>query len=265
MRVVFCYNSGMYSSWAERKRRWIKLSIWTIVIVTLGTYLGVRLYRPPSCFDQKKNQNEVGVDCGGVCSILCTTQVQDMNTLWARTFEVSHGMWSALAYVENPNFTAYAQNVPYRFTLYDKDGATILERTNTTFISGEPALPIFEGRLNVGDRIPYRVTFEWLGKPVWYRLDTKHTVTLQEQKVTPSGTGVDVTATMVNKEAFLMQNIEVTAIVYDTNQNAIAASETFVDLIKPREQRQLVFSWPKPFPVAIGRVELVPRIPLQEE
>ena len=49
-------------------------------------YLGVK--PASSCFDAKKNQNEEGIDCGGVCVIACSFNVESLNILWTRPFEV---------------------------------------------------------------------------------------------------------------------------------------------------------------------------------
>jgi hypothetical protein len=238
-----------------------ELTIGGILFVALGIYLGINLYHPPSCFDLKRNQGEVGVDCGGPCDVLCTSQTQELSTLWARPFEVSPGWWSALAYVENPNFDAQAQDVPYKFQLYDKSGVLIVERTGTTFLGGDAVVPVFIGRLDVGTREPYRVTFSWLARPQWHRLGTAYSVETTEQHVTSLTPHPEIQAVVQNTEPVRLTNIEVVAIVYDDMGNAIASSETYIDVLAPRERRTITFSWPRPFGATVGRVELLPRVP----
>jgi len=253
----------MYSVWAAKQRLKIHLLVGGIVLVALVVYIYVNLRQPSSCFDHKRNQDEIGIDCGGTCSLLCRSQTGELNTLWVQTFEVSQGIWSALAYIENPNFNAYATDIPYRFTLYDRNGIAILKREGSTYILGEPVIPIFVGQIAVGSRTPYRATFEWLHDPVWQKLVSRYQVAFEEQQIQGDAGRPEVTVVIKNTEPTELRDIEVVAIVYDKDQNAIAVSQTYVDILQPREKRLLTFSWPHPFTATPVRVELLPRIPMQ--
>lgn len=233
----------------------------TIVSVVLGVYLSIALYRPPSCTDLEQNQGEVGVDCGGPCARLCMAQVQPMAVRWVQGFEVSSGWWSALAYVENPNRNAYAQSVPYRFQLFEKDGVLIMEKRGETFVGGgDQVVPVFLGRLNVSRAVPYRVTFEWVGEPEWFSTGNSYQISFEEQRHTPRDAGEEVTAIIQNNEPNILSNVEVVVIVYDGSDNALASSQTFVETLAPREKRRITFVWPERFKASVGRIELVPRV-----
>jgi hypothetical protein len=252
----------MYSPWAAKRRRTYQLTIGGILLVAFTLYFAVKLYRPPTCFDHKQNQDEVGVDCGGgICSLLCTSQTQELRTLWSRPYEVSPGWWSALAYVENPNFNAQARSVPYKFELYDKGGVLLVEKQGMTDIAGDPIVPVFVGRLDVGTREPYRVTFSWLEEPVWHRLGSAYQVEITEQELVSREPHPEIRATVQNTEPVPLEDIEVVVIVYDDEQNAIATSQTYIDRLAPRGKRNITFSWPQPFGANVGRIELLPRIP----
>lgn len=230
--------------------------------IVLGVYLSIALYRPPSCLDAVQNQGELGVDCGGPCALLCPSQVQPMVVSWAQGFEVSPGWWSALAYVENPNVNAYAQSIPYRFRLFDKDGLLIIERRGTTFVGGnDSVVPIFVGRLNVSKTTPYRTMFEWEGEPEWVSTGNAYQLSLEEQRHMTREPGEEVTATLQNNGPDTLYGVEVVVIVYDDREHAIATSQTFVETLAPREKRRLTFVWPQRFKASVGRIELVPRVP----
>lgn len=254
----------MYSVWAAKRRSKIKLVFGLIGVVFLGVYIHISLYKPPSCYDRKHNQEEVGIDCGGPCHTLCRSQIQSMNLRWARTFEVSPGWWNALAYVENPNLHAYVESASFTFRLYDRAGALILEQGGSTFIGSSPVIPIFLGKLNVGSQEPYRAAFEWTGPMQWLQVKEKHKVTVEEIETLNLRTMPELHAVVRNDKPIALRDIEVVAIVYDEQQNAIASSKTYVDMLAPRGKRQLIFAWPQPFIAPPGRIELVPRIPEQE-
>jgi len=54
-----------------------------------------------------------------------------------------------------------------------------------------------------------------------------------------------VVATLENRTVNPIQNVEVVAIVYDSNDNAVAASRTFVDILDKNASEDVVFTWPK--------------------
>ncbi|MCR4310974.1 MAG: hypothetical protein NUV54_00150, partial [Candidatus Taylorbacteria bacterium] len=56
-------------------------------------------YKAPSCVDGVQNQEELGIDCGGPCSVLCKAEALDVIVRWQRAFRVKEGVYNALAYV----------------------------------------------------------------------------------------------------------------------------------------------------------------------
>lgn len=252
----------MHSWWAQKRRLQYELGIGGVLFVILGIFLYTGLQKPPSCFDKKQNQAELGIDCGGPCSARCAFEVQDMQTLWTRPFPVTKEYWNAVAYVENPNFDSYVGELAYRFQVYDANNTLIIERTGTTFVSGNPIIPVFSGGLQVGSREPRRATFEWTSRPYWQRMTTKPKVEVSGQRYTGSTQTQTITASLHNREVREQRNVEVTAVVYGRNQNAIAASQTLVEYLAPLTSVELSFTWPEPFSEEVGRIELVPRVPV---
>lgn len=255
----------MYSIWATKKRSTVLLVLGIVSFSIITTYVSIKLYRPPSCFDKKQNQNEVGIDCGGTCMLMCRSQVYPLNTVWARSFQVASGLYSALAYVENPNASGEVYEATYTFSFYNRNNELISEREGSTFITHDAILPVFEGRLHFEDQIPYITKFEWTGPQVWTQLSTAYNVVAEEQELTKSTTQPEITATVVNKDPFPLYNIEVIAIVFDINNNAIGISKTYVDKLSTRGKSHITFSWSSPFESQPERWQLVVRVPQQPE
>jgi len=256
----------MYSTWAARRRNVTLFWLSAIGVIGLAVYLLISMYEPPSCFDKKFNQDEVAIDCGGVCARMCSSQIGQLSVAWTSSFEVSQGMWSAFAYIDNPNTEAYAPLSKYRFTLYDRAGEVITEVDGETIISRNPMLPVFEGRIQVGDRVPYRTEFVWLDEEqVWYKEKNFYEVIVQEQVMKNASTKPEIQATVLNKTPYVITDVEVFVIVYDIHKNAIATSKTYVDSLSPRGKRNITFSWPNPFGVQYERMELIVQVPQQED
>lgn len=255
----------METAWAHKSRARLTLFFMVGGLVLLALYLTIALYRPPTCFDGKVNQDEVGTDCGGVCSLLCVSQTQELKPVWSQAFRVSDGWYSALAYIENANLAAQAEEVPYRFRFYDKDSVLITERTGLTYVTKDPVLPVFVGRVDTQSREVERVTFELLARPVWHRDDrAPYRLAFEEQRMVQTRTGQDLMVIAHNQESIPLHNVRVVAVLYGKDTNAIAASETYIDTIQPQSKRTITFPWPEPFTTTPVRIEILPRIPLQE-
>ena len=75
---------------------------WSAVIA--GIYF-LFLKPAPSCFDNKQNQGEEGIDCGGPCSKVCIPQAIKTITVVNRVvwLEASPNNYVAFAEVKNDN------------------------------------------------------------------------------------------------------------------------------------------------------------------
>ena len=260
-----CYNGEyMDSSWSAKRRFRIKLAAGFLAVVLIGILLAVLFSHPPTCFDSRKNQEEVGVDCGGTCALMCSTQISEARVAWAQPFRVADGWYSAVAYIEHINKDAYVERVPYRFQFYDSDGVLITERSGYTHLTSDPVNAVFVGRVDTGERAVARVSFSWLEQPRWYRQDRSYRVTLEGQRLVSTPFGNDLMATLHNEEPTLLTDVKVVTILYDSAHNAIAASETYVDQLLPWAPHNVTFSWPGPFVRTPVRIELIPRVPIQQ-
>ena len=76
----------MALGWAQRR----KFLYYTVAII-IGAVFLIFVYEslftaPPTCFDKKQNGNEIGVDCGGSCSLVCPSATRAPAVLWARAY-----------------------------------------------------------------------------------------------------------------------------------------------------------------------------------
>ena len=133
-RRFFCYN--IYTmSWAGRRRILYGSGVVLFFILVIGIPTFLFMYEKPTCFDGVQNQDELGVDIGGPCALLHSSQVQNIAILWSRSFEVVPGLYNAVAQIDNPNFSAGAIDVPYSIKLFDSNSILISERKGRTYIS----------------------------------------------------------------------------------------------------------------------------------
>jgi Mg-chelatase subunit ChlD len=223
------------------------LAIFLFIFVVLPFYFFI--YEKPTCFDGFKNGSELGIDCGGSCRLLCSLEIGEPIGLWdPRVFRVSPGVYSVIAYLENPNVGGEVIQAPYTFKLFDSKGVLILERSGETFIPKGKTFAVFESGLETGERIPVRATFAFDESLVWVRnvtSDPALSITnkaLSREEVSPR-----LDAVISNNSLENLANIEVVAIIFDGAGNAIGASRTLVERIASGESTPLVFTWPLPF------------------
>ncbi|MBI3046304.1 MAG: hypothetical protein HYY86_02070 [Candidatus Harrisonbacteria bacterium] len=120
--------------------------LWGIYAITL---------RPaPSCFDNRQNGKETGVDCGGDCVSCEIKNLQPLSLSPAALFSADRN-FSASAALRNPNST-YGAKFDYEVNFLDAGGKVLKNITNKGFIYAGEAKSIIEagGRITTG--IPAR-------------------------------------------------------------------------------------------------------------
>lgn len=241
--------------WAMRRRALYLSSIFVFFVVLIGVPLAIYLYEPPSCFDTKQNQGEAGPDCGGPCTLLCPNDSLPFIVDWTQKFEVTSSLWSVAAHIQNPNDSSGAVDVPYIFQLYDSEGVLIAERRNKISIRPRASLTIFEGGFLV-ERDPARVVFSFTAEPVFKKMNqAAPEIVALNRALSGEEIRPRLEATLRNNGTIPVRDMPVTAVVFDKEGNAIAASKTIVDNLDSNESKDISFTWPQPFPVEIGYCE----------
>jgi hypothetical protein len=253
----------MALSWGARRQLMIIGTFVAIIVVIALAIIIPKLNTKPTCSDGKQNGTEQGVDCGGACSKLCAFQTTDVVVKWSRVFSVTNTVASVVAYIQNPNITAAARNVPYEFKIYDADHQFIADRSGVAYIAPNGSSAIFEGGIQVGSRIPKYAEFHFTADPLWVSLDPRVSsiaVVPTNQVLENAGTKPKITGTISNiSDRYGVRNISVVAVAYNTEDNAVGASQTFVAGLDPKGTSEVYFTWPNPFPDAVTRIELIPR------
>src|SRR4051812_17152322 len=106
--------------WSTRK----KLGCFGMIAVVVAIILAYFIYQNfiktvPTCFDGIKNQNERGIDCGGVCTLVCPMDVKSIVPIWSRVFHTAGDVYSVVSYVENQNQDAGVKQIDYEVRIYD--------------------------------------------------------------------------------------------------------------------------------------------------
>ncbi len=252
------------TSWSSRR----KLIYGSITLIVLILIIGIPafliLYKAPTCFDKIMNSDEVNVDCGGSCVLLCQSSFISPQIAWggAKFEKVANGLYNAAAYVINQNLNGGATNVPYKISLFDEKGILIIERSGSMNLYAHRNSLAFEPALDVGKRIPVKATFEFLQAPNWFKSnDNLGGLSIIDKKYIEDKSGSSLEVTLENKTLFPYKNIDVSVILLDSNDNAIGFSRTTIDSIESKNGREIApFTWPISRKGSVTSIEVLPLI-----
>ncbi len=250
-------------SWSASRQLFFGL----IFLLIVGLVVGLPAYfyffnKPETCFDGKMNQNEGGVDCGGMCQRACMQDViAEPIVLWARAFEVTDGKYNLVAYVQNPNINYISEPVEYAFKVYDKNNVLIGLRNGFMSVPPVKSYPIFEQGFDAGEREPAKVLFQFNDRITWNRYNfTRPELGVSEPTVTKATSTPRIDATVINNTLTRFENVEVVVVVYGEDENAFASSRTFIPLLQSRSQAPITFTWPEPFFAPVSKIEIIPKL-----
>ncbi|MHB1316277.1 MAG: vWA domain-containing protein [Minisyncoccota bacterium] len=235
-------------SWSF-KRKLIYLTVPALIMLLLGFFVFIKYFSTkPSCSDGKQNGDETGLDCGGSCQLLCTSDTLSPVVRWSESFLVSGSVWNAGAYVENPNISSEAPKASYVFRLYDEKNLLITEVTGETFVPKNKKFLVFYPSIETGGRVVKRTEFEFTGEIMWFTKDA-HEPDLKviHNPIEKSTTAPLISGVVENVGVVQSPPVELSVIIYDGRGNAIGISRTYVDSIDVRGKTIFGFTWPKPF------------------
>lgn len=228
-------------------RRSLYLGALFLVLAFFGvTFYFSQIYKAPTCFDNKRNGNESGIDCGGGCVRICAAEVEPPAIIWANSFRITDGQYNAVAYIQNPNQVAGTEELKYRFELFNGD-QRIAERTGVTVLPPNSVYPLFEGRIRTEASLPVtntRITLEpvdiWQPATIGRDQFKARDIDLKSADERPR---LDVE--IENTELTDASDIEVVATIFNSKGEPVTASQTFIEDIGGRSFADIVFTWPE--------------------
>ncbi|MDD2766139.1 MAG: hypothetical protein PHH40_00030 [Candidatus Moranbacteria bacterium] len=218
---------------------------------------------PETCFDGKKNQNEQGIDCSGVCSVACkeivigtALQIKEQSFMKSR-----ENTYDILAKVFNPNGEIGAVSFSYTASLLDATGIVLASRTGTA-----NTLPLENKYLlvfNLETRgIPVAVSLE-MNDIVWERFSgyqEKPAVNIYRKEyneVSSSAVFSEATGLVSNESSYDFQSLIVQVILRDVFGKPLAVNSTEMNTMLSRENRDFRLVWPTAFPGRVEDIEMV--------
>ena len=222
-----------------------------VVIIVGGIWL---LVKPPraTCFDEKQNQGEEDIDCGGPCGFC--DKPMDLIILSQEFIPTVEGSFDFVAEIKNPNPDWGVEYIKYRFYAYDKNDEQIGFKQGETWFLPQETKYIIEQNIDFDlDRIDFQIR-----NLVWQKLEDFREL---EIRINNSGTRLlennhtQVFGNVENKSNYDLNTIEVVGVLLD-GRDIVAAGKTDMNTVLMGETRYFELNWP--FEISADDLELKP-------
>lgn len=228
------------------------------IILIWGGYF---LFRTePTCTDGMRNQNEQGIDCGGVCSPQCVRSVRTdpLEIKESALIYSAQDRFDVLVSVHNQNDEAGASAFHYRMELKDEAGAIVAVREGNNFILPQETKYLPEINVSAPQAKTVAVTFsnyEWK-RFSGYQERPAITVSNKSYEPISSGIGFGKAFGIVRNESpFDFRSIRVKVVLRDVSGKPIGVNMTEMRTITAGDVRDFTLLWPTAFPGAVDRIE----------
>ncbi len=234
------------SIWSTKRQLTYASIFFAVVFGILAIILKPIYTKAPTCFDNVKNGDERGVDCGGSCVLMCIQDTVTPLVLWARSYPATDTVYNAVAYIENQNSSSYGFNALYEFRLYDEKDFLIAKVEGDTFVNPNGRQIIFYPGIEVGNRVPKRTVFSFTKQPTWYKSSVNMSeipISINDVKRGGDDSKPYVTSVIKNNSRIKIPKFDVFALVYDENNNVRNVSKTVIDGLNREEEAIASFTW----------------------
>ena len=237
----------------RNKKRLVIIFVYLVIFFLLGWLLYSWLKPAPSCFDGKKNQNEEGADCGGVCQKQCEKiyTAQDLAVKEKAFVPAGQDSYDVMMRISNPNNQLGIASFSYKFTLKGQSGNVLTERSGTSFILPVESKYIIETGLESKEtpaeidatvNIPKWTEFFGYEKPELNIYNKRY-------ELVSSGVGYsEAKGLLRNESSFDFDTIKINVVLRDERKNPVAFNKTEMKTINSGEERDFRLLWPVNFP-----------------
>lgn len=194
----------------------------------------------PTCFDNRQNQNETGVDCGGQCPACEIKTLALPEVSWLKYFSADNQTVIA-AEIKNSNLNYAADYFSYTVDIYDNDGVKIKSLMKNSFIYAGEIKYLVES-VEIDSKKIKEVKISFFNIHWKLNEEFKKPITQLREIKTES---TAVSGFLTNNNAFRLSKIRIFGFLYDQYGILISASKTELENISAFEEKFFKINFPK--------------------
>jgi hypothetical protein len=212
----------------------------TIIFIIASTFYFISINSSKSCFDERKNQGEIGIDCGGPCEPCELRTLEEIKVSPVIIFDNEDGTLSALIGMRNPNNNFGAERFLYNLSFYGPDRALINSFTRESFIYPSEIKDIVEAALPVDPVQVVRAELEisqinWISVTDFFLPKTQ--IRGLNVEIDRDTEKVLISGIFVNQNSFPLSKVTINGILFSKFSAEAGVSKTAIDEIDPFEER----------------------------
>jgi len=217
-----------------------------LALVIYGVY-GFFARITASCFDEKQNQNEVGIDCGGNCQACEFQTIVPIQVRGTTVFHVNEDFLSVYFELKNPNVRHGTDQLTYELRLLNNSGTTVGSLIRNSYIyPGEIKTIVEPGLRDLNLDVTHAeveiLQVTWLTRDQFSspRISTRDIqVTFNAETKRAVITGI-----VVNKDAALLGETTISALISNRFGTVVSVSKTVLDTVGAFRERSFQISIP---------------------
>lgn len=249
------------------KRQLVVLVILAVFFVVVAGAVIWRLAPEPTCFDNRQNQGEDGVDCGGPCIPCALKESKPIEVYWVRFVKTREGTYDVAAEIKNPNARLGARAFDYEFKLHDTAGVVVAVRQGRSFLYPGELAHLIEVGLTSG-RVLERASLT-VANPEWLVTESSPPDLIAGGKThaieSADGTlSSFLRASLSNRSLADVPEVRIGALLSDSDGNLVGVSATVVNGLPAGAVKPVEFRWPLAFGERVASITIEPRVPLAE-
>jgi hypothetical protein len=221
------------------------VGFWVLVLALVY----ISFFKPaPSCFDGVQNQNEEGLDCGGICRALCVQRdLVPPSALGApQVFTPSDQLISVLLELKNPNQGTGIRQLPYSVRVQGAQGTPLEIKGVTSLYAGEVRRLVLVRPVTTNAK-PYTAaltlgtsTVQWAPAEQFRKPD----IDIVNAVTTSTAEGIRTEGTVTSNDALPVTDVAILGLFYDTAGNLIGASQTLLPRLQGGESTRFTIAYP---------------------
>ena len=221
------------------------LAFWSLVA---GAFYVTFFLQPPSCTDNRVNQGEEGVDCGGPCKTFCMQKdlVAPSALGVPQVFMASDDLVSVLLEIKNPNVATSLRQLPYAVTVNGASGASLELKGVASLYAGEVRRIVLVRPRN-GLQAPYTASLslatssaQWAPAEQFQKpdIDVVNAVTSVDDE------GIRVEGAVASTDVLSVTDVTVLALFYDNAGTLAGAAQTTLPRLASGATSRFTVSYP---------------------
>jgi hypothetical protein len=244
------------NAWATRRRWFYVIGIILFLSIYLLTKFWTNIFPAPTCFDNKQNNLERGIDCGGDCELVCKMDFIPLKNTFSKAFKNGENNYDILVILENNNKNMSPKEINVSIEIYNDKG--VLENTlnNKIQASTYKKIPIY---------IKDYKTENGISK-IFARFDTgenymnngAYDIRLSDFKYREDSVSkLNLTYTSPYKES-IYEEIDLVILLKDSIDNIIGFNTQNIEGLYVAKESEIYFSWREKLGLELKSLEIIP-------